>query len=561
MALFASRLREPSAKRKHEKVGRRRAKHGAAGMPPLEARGLRAALREAEQPTEQSLLTRSGNGWALHKGGQRDESCNLHCPTTRSVVEQTPNPSTPMSHYESLIDPAEFGLIADYLKSPRTPIHFVLYVRSLPELIRVAEGLDADQASRSILAGRLPPSVEQRLKEGSLLVSERTELGLGYQTIDPESIPRDTICQVLYYPPFYLVHAPGVFERVQTQETTAQSARLVEGDEQKVESPEPAQTMWFQPESFQRIGTLGGIEAFTLVPPLEVEIKPAEVGTVIEGNLVAARVLGREEYVMILDTGERYLAVPSEVQLRNDFATPVRVRVKGVSVEPHGQAARPAWEVHTRFALLEDVWLPASNQHLEQRTQPADRWVAEIQTQLLPGFHEALAREESRVRELQQEHRSLNPIAPRPLNATSAMLFTKALTYGPEYEAAYVTVHGQKEPPNSATYREAKGVYEQFEQRAELPEEKEHLRAASHALLSEDRRLHTAIAEHQRNVGVLTQSVSETDTLLRTLRGYGTTNVVMEQSTVRENRAQLLPVFIRAESLSQTVGQGRGVRK
>ena len=466
-----------------------------------------------------------------------------------------------MSHYESLIDPAEFGLIADYLKSPRTPIHFVLYARSIPELIRVAEGLDADQASRSIQPGRLPPSVEHRLKEGSLLVSERSELGLGYQTVDPEGIPRDTTCQVLYYPPFYLVHAPGVFERVQTQETKAHSTRFAEAAEQKVEPPEPAQTMWFQPESFQRMGTLGGIEAFALVPPLEVEIKPAEVGAVIEGNLVAARVLGQEEYVMILDTGERYLAVPSEVQLRNDFATPVRVRVKGVSVEPHGQAARSAWEVHTRFALLEDVWLPASDQHLEQRTQPADRWVAEIQTQLLPGFREALAREESCLRELQEEHAALNPIAPRPLNATTAMLFTKAWTYGPEYEAAYVTVHRQREPLDSAAYREAKETYERFERRAELPEEKEHLRSTTQALLDEDRRLHTAIAEHQRNVGVLTQSVSETDTLLRTLRGYGSTNVVMEQSTVRENRAQLLPVFIRAESLSQTVGQGRGMRR
>lgn len=263
---------------------------------------------------------------------------------------------------------------------------------------------------------------------------------------------------------------------------------------------------------------------------------------------------------MIQETEDLRLAAPSEVRMRNDFRTPVRVRLKGVLAARHGHNPRAAWEVYTRFALLQDVWLPASGQHLERRTQTADRWIREIESELLPGFYKALEQEESTVKHLMSMAATVNPITTRPLDPTSAMILSKVFRYGREFEAAYIVMHGGKLQADSAAYREAKEIWERYERWAQLPEEREHLRSATVGLLSEDRRIRSIILEHQSNIGVLKESLGETGALLQTLQGYGTTNVVMEQSTVMEQRARSLPEFIRAESLNQTVGRGRGIR-
>ena len=52
------------------------------------------------------------------------------------------------------------------------------------------------------------------VKDGSLKVSLRPGLSLPDRiaTIDPAAVPRSARCEVIYLPPFYLVHTPGLFE-------------------------------------------------------------------------------------------------------------------------------------------------------------------------------------------------------------------------------------------------------------------------------------------------------------------------------------------------------------
>ena len=116
-----------------------------------------------------------------------------------------------MSSYESLIDPAEFGLIADYLRSPRTPIDYLLHVRSIESLAPLADAVHQwhhdDQPP-----WLFPKVVENGLADGSLHLSARDGKSNSERILDARSVPRHAMCHVIYAPPFYLVHTAGLFE-------------------------------------------------------------------------------------------------------------------------------------------------------------------------------------------------------------------------------------------------------------------------------------------------------------------------------------------------------------
>ena len=117
-----------------------------------------------------------------------------------------------MSPFESLVDPAEFGGIADYLRAPGD-IHQLLYVKSRELLAPLAEELDRQRRiDRPPWA--FPAVVQQGLREGSLLISARSPRDISNPKliVDAAAIPRSAICHVIYAPPFYLVHARGLFE-------------------------------------------------------------------------------------------------------------------------------------------------------------------------------------------------------------------------------------------------------------------------------------------------------------------------------------------------------------
>ena len=118
-----------------------------------------------------------------------------------------------MSKYAALIDPSDFGTIADYLRSPATGIDWLLHVKSFDLLAPLAEALDHAR-HRDTPPWSFPERVEQGLADGSLRVTGRIPLLdlAPHERVEIASVPRQAGCHVLYCPPFYLIHTPGLFE-------------------------------------------------------------------------------------------------------------------------------------------------------------------------------------------------------------------------------------------------------------------------------------------------------------------------------------------------------------
>ncbi len=114
-----------------------------------------------------------------------------------------------MSPFNSLIDPAEFGLIADYLRNPQCSIDYLLHVRSIESLGPLAEALHTRNDQPPWL---FPKIVENGLADGSLRLSARDLDFNSERVFDARSVPRHAMCHVIYAPPFYLVHTRGLFE-------------------------------------------------------------------------------------------------------------------------------------------------------------------------------------------------------------------------------------------------------------------------------------------------------------------------------------------------------------
>lgn len=120
-----------------------------------------------------------------------------------------------MSSYESLIDPADFGVIADYIRGD-TDINFLLHVRTEAMLATLAEQLDQCRLRHEGAGGEVSKVLERLLEAGLLRLSVRESCVFHgrYHKHEfvPSSIPRTATCYVIYSPPFYLVHTPGLFE-------------------------------------------------------------------------------------------------------------------------------------------------------------------------------------------------------------------------------------------------------------------------------------------------------------------------------------------------------------
>ena len=127
-----------------------------------------------------------------------------------------------MPNYSALIDPTDFGLVTDYLRDPASDIDYLLHVKSADSLAPLAEALDREVHLMDIAAGRFPDAIKRGLAEGSILI----DLPDPRQWIDPGSVPRQASCQVLYRPPFYLVHIPGLFEANLVRREVRQKAQI-----------------------------------------------------------------------------------------------------------------------------------------------------------------------------------------------------------------------------------------------------------------------------------------------------------------------------------------------
>jgi len=69
-----------------------------------------------------------------------------------------------------------------------------------------------------------------QLKAGAVLVSSWQPLDLPeaqrFNAVD--SIPRRARCDVIYMPPFYLIHTPGLFEGTLAKPTLAEKPKIKE---------------------------------------------------------------------------------------------------------------------------------------------------------------------------------------------------------------------------------------------------------------------------------------------------------------------------------------------
>ena len=110
-----------------------------------------------------------------------------------------------MCHFESLIDPTDFGTVRRYLTGSRSPITNVLFVRDERLLATVAELLTDDRPSeaqrvqfaRWVRDGHLKVGVHQARLSGEPGNDGR---------VDVASISDEARCRVLFLPPYYLVH-------------------------------------------------------------------------------------------------------------------------------------------------------------------------------------------------------------------------------------------------------------------------------------------------------------------------------------------------------------------
>jgi hypothetical protein len=119
-----------------------------------------------------------------------------------------------ISYYQGQIDATQFGVVASYLACPRSSIAHLLHVKDPGMLPRLAAQLDAVMRPGPAPADRVRDTIVPLLQDGSLKVSTREpfEQPVPAALVDAGRVPRTAPCQVIYLPPFYLVHTPGLFE-------------------------------------------------------------------------------------------------------------------------------------------------------------------------------------------------------------------------------------------------------------------------------------------------------------------------------------------------------------
>ena len=128
-----------------------------------------------------------------------------------------------MNSYEMMIDPATFGTVAQYLRNPITHIYYILHVRDRAQLAGLAEQLAPFVATGRTMSADLPGLLAEPLQAGTVRISSYQPLVLPdeRQVIPVTTIPRLARCDVIYLPPFYLVHTPGLFEGTLPKATVA----------------------------------------------------------------------------------------------------------------------------------------------------------------------------------------------------------------------------------------------------------------------------------------------------------------------------------------------------
>ena len=126
-------------------------------------------------------------------------------------------------YFESLIDGIDFQTIHAYLTNPQSPIEMLVHVKDRSMLSRLAEEMVRTNELAQEKGQISLPLYEKLLKEGELKISPQmvTPLHDRKFLVDPFEVPRNATSYVIYLPPFYLVHTPGLFEGTLIKPETA----------------------------------------------------------------------------------------------------------------------------------------------------------------------------------------------------------------------------------------------------------------------------------------------------------------------------------------------------
>lgn len=116
------------------------------------------------------------------------------------------------AEFMSCIDPTEFATLKRHLDHPDSPIEFILYVKDEAMLAPLAARLE--QAMESGQEDALKQELNPLFIDGEVKISADTPLRVPFlgAEIPADSIPLTADCRVIYLPPFYITHTPGLFE-------------------------------------------------------------------------------------------------------------------------------------------------------------------------------------------------------------------------------------------------------------------------------------------------------------------------------------------------------------
>ena len=117
-------------------------------------------------------------------------------------------------YYESLIDGSDFGTISSYMEGDQPPLRFLLHVKERAHLARLAETVQHELEAGNFGKWGLPPSLMDLMRQGLLKFSEHDPWGVVRSAwqVRVKDVDAGARCDVIYLPPFYLVHTPGLFE-------------------------------------------------------------------------------------------------------------------------------------------------------------------------------------------------------------------------------------------------------------------------------------------------------------------------------------------------------------
>ena len=144
----------------------------------------------------------------LYSFGKRGEPVYGGTMTNRDQTHIRQASPDQIGYFRAQVDPTEHRVVLSYFQNKESPINYILYVGNEKMLAELA----AQVNDRRNEATELRELILHYLKEGSLKISAKQALAVpaGSQ-VDPLKVSPEARCSVIWFPPFYLVHAPDVF--------------------------------------------------------------------------------------------------------------------------------------------------------------------------------------------------------------------------------------------------------------------------------------------------------------------------------------------------------------